>query len=70
VNCKDQTEIDYYWQKLTENGGQESVCGWLKDKYGMSWQISPENWQEMMKKPGSFKKMLTMKKIIIADLER
>ena len=68
INCKDQSEIDYYWEKLTTNGGQESVCGWCKDKYGMSWQISPENWQEMMKKPGSFERMLTMKKIIIADL--
>ena len=68
INCKDQGEIDYYWQKLTADGGQKSVCGWLKDKYGMSWQISPENWQEMMKKPWSFEKMLTMKKIIIADL--
>ncbi len=40
VNCKNQEEIDYYWAKLTE-GGEESMCGWLKDKYGLSWQIVP-----------------------------
>ncbi|WP_120258817.1 VOC family protein [Sphingobacterium detergens] len=52
---------------LTLGGGQESVCGWLKDKYGLSWQVSPENWEEFNKRPGAFKKMMGMKKIIIAD---
>jgi predicted 3-demethylubiquinone-9 3-methyltransferase (glyoxalase superfamily) len=41
VNCETQEEVDYYWQKLTENGGQESMCGWLKDQFGLSWQIVP-----------------------------
>lgn len=41
VNCESQAEVDYYWSKLTANGGQESACGWLKDKYGLSWQITP-----------------------------
>ncbi len=41
VMCKDQAEIDYYWDKLTANGGEESMCGWLKDRYGISWQIVP-----------------------------
>jgi predicted 3-demethylubiquinone-9 3-methyltransferase (glyoxalase superfamily) len=43
VRCKDQAEIDYYWNKLTADGGQESDCGWLKDKFGLSWQIVPED---------------------------
>jgi predicted 3-demethylubiquinone-9 3-methyltransferase (glyoxalase superfamily) len=67
IPCKDQTEIDYYWNSLTANGGEESVCGWLKDKYGLSWQVCPENWEVMNKKPDAFKKMMGMKKIIIAE---
>jgi predicted 3-demethylubiquinone-9 3-methyltransferase (glyoxalase superfamily) len=67
ISCKDQAEIDYYWDTLTANGGQESVCGWLKDKYGLSWQVCPENWEELIKQPGAFKKMMGMTKIIIAD---
>lgn len=67
IACKDQAEIDYYWEALTKDGGQESVCGWLKDKYGYSWQVNPENIEELMKKPGAFKKMMKMKKIIIAE---
>lgn len=67
INCKDQEEIDYYWNKLTSDGGEESVCGWLKDKYGLSWQVCPENWEELTKKPGAFKNMMGMKKIVIAD---
>ncbi|HAG27647.1 TPA: hypothetical protein DCG61_02615 [Patescibacteria group bacterium] len=67
VLCKDQAEIDYYWEKLISGGGQESVCGWLKDKYGLSWQINPENMGELMNKPGAFEKMMAMKKIIIAE---
>ena len=41
INCKDQKEVDYYWEKLLAGGGQESACGWLKDKYGLSWQVTP-----------------------------
>lgn len=67
ISCNDQTEIDYYWNKLTSEGGEESVCGWLKDKYGLSWQVCPANWEMLTKKPGAFKKMMGMKKIIIAD---
>lgn len=67
ITCKDQAEIDYYWDSLTTNGGEESVCGWLKDKYGLSWQVSPKNWEELNKKPGAFKKLMGMKKLIIAD---
>ncbi len=69
INCKDQSEIDYYWEKLTSNGGQESVCGWLKDKYGLSWQVAPEGIDEWVQDPKAFAKMMQMKKIIIADLK-
>lgn len=48
VNCKDQAEIDYYWNALSADGGQEIECGWLKDKYGLCWQIVPENMGKMM----------------------
>ena len=67
IACKNQDEIDYYWNALTINGGEESVCGWLKDKYGLSWQVCPANWKELTNKPGAFKKMMGMKKIIMAD---
>lgn len=67
ISCKDQAEIDYYWNALTADGGEESVCGWLKDKYGLSWQVCPENLDELNKKPDAFKKMMGMKKLIIAD---
>ncbi len=48
ITCEDQTEIDYYWNALTSNGGQESQCGWCKDKYGLSWQIVPSAMSTMM----------------------
>ena len=48
VHCEDQPEIDYYWEKLTADGGQESQCGWLKDKFGLSWQIVPSIIGELM----------------------
>jgi len=50
VDCEDQEEIDYYWEKLTE-GGSESMCGWLKDKYGVSWQIVPAILPKLMSDP-------------------
>ena len=51
VNCDTQAEIDYYWDKLTADGGQESMCGWLKDKFGVSWQIVPSIIAELMSDP-------------------
>ncbi len=69
ISCKDQAEIDYYWDKLTKDGGSESVCGWCKDKYGLSWQINPENIEAMMLKPGAWEKLLQMKKIDISAFE-
>lgn len=67
IPCKDQEEIDHYWYALTANGGQESMCGWLKDKYGLSWQVCPANWKELTGKPGAFAKMMQMRKIVISD---
>jgi predicted 3-demethylubiquinone-9 3-methyltransferase (glyoxalase superfamily) len=73
VDCKSQEEVDHYWNHLCE-GGVESQCGWLKDKYGLSWQVSPTALGEMLgdKDPRRAKRvmeaMLKMKKIIIADL--
>jgi predicted 3-demethylubiquinone-9 3-methyltransferase (glyoxalase superfamily) len=69
VRCKDQAEVDYYWSKLTE-GGSESQCGWLKDKYGLSWQIWPVQVLELIKSPKAMKAMMGMKKLEIAELER
>ena len=68
ITCKDQKEIDYYWDTLTKDGGQESVCGWLKDKYGLSWQVAPEGIDGWVQSPEAFARMMQMKKIIIADL--
>ncbi|HEX6977081.1 MAG TPA: VOC family protein [Patescibacteria group bacterium] len=69
VKCETQEEVDELWQKLTENGGQESQCGWLKDKYGVSWQIVPTLLNELLadKDPEKSKRVMTamlkMKKI-------
>ncbi len=76
VNCETQEEVDHFWNKLTEDGGQESRCGWLKDKFGISWQIIPTALMELMgdkdqaKAGRVMQAMMTMKKIIIADLEK
>lgn len=66
VNCKDQAEIDYYWQKLSKVPEAEQ-CGWCKDQFGLSWQIVPENWAELTKKPGAFKTLMSQHKIIISE---
>lgn len=66
VACKDQAEIDYFWEKLSAVSESEQ-CGWCKDKYGLSWQIVPEAMEELMEKPGAFAKLMEMKKIVIAD---
>jgi predicted 3-demethylubiquinone-9 3-methyltransferase (glyoxalase superfamily) len=69
VRCDSQAEVDYYWSKLLE-GGTESQCGWLKDKYGVSWQIVPARLPELIKNPQAMQAMLKMKKLDIAELER
>lgn len=68
VNCHDQAEIDYYWGKLSAVPESEQ-CGWLQDKYGVSWQITPTNIEELLKSPGAFKRMMNMKKLDIATLQ-
>lgn len=68
VSCKDQTEIDYYWEKLSHVTEAEQ-CGWCKDKFGISWQIIPEDMGDLLRNPGAIKAMMAMRKIIIADLQ-
>ena len=75
VNCETQQELDYYWQKLTADGGKESACGWLKDKFGVSWQVTPSVLLDMLhdRDPEKARRvmhaMLQMQKIEIKKLE-
>ncbi len=69
VRCDSQQEVDYYWEKLSA-GGSEIQCGWLKDKFGLSWQVTPAHLPELVKHPKAMQAMLKMKKIDIAELER
>ncbi len=75
VNCETQEEVDYFWEKLTADGGQESQCGWLKDKFGLSWQVVPTVLIDMLHDKDSKKServtaaMLQMKKIDINKLK-
>ena len=68
VRCENQQEIDRYWAKLTE-GGSETACGWLKDKFGVSWQVVPKHMSKLVSNPGGMKAMMSMKKLDIAALE-
>ena len=76
VDCSNQDEVDHYWNKLTAEGGKESRCGWLKDRFGISWQIVPRQLGEMIASPDrekagrAMQAMLKMNKLIIADLEK
>ena len=76
VNCESQEEVDELWEKLTADGGEESMCGWLKDKYGLSWQIVPTALNELASDPDPKKAqavigaMLQMRKIDVAKLRR
>jgi predicted 3-demethylubiquinone-9 3-methyltransferase (glyoxalase superfamily) len=75
VNCESQEEIDYYWESLTADGGKEGPCGWLTDKYGLSWQVTPEGMDRVFADPDpekanrAMQAMLRMKKIDMAALE-
>lgn len=75
VNCETQEEVDHYWNRLLEGGGRESQCGWLKDKYGLSWQIIPAALPRLLSNPDRAKAgrvmqaMLQMVKIDVAKLE-
>jgi predicted 3-demethylubiquinone-9 3-methyltransferase (glyoxalase superfamily) len=75
VNCETQDEVDYFWEKLTADGGEESACGWLKDRFGLSWQVTPTVLIDMLHDNDSEKServmhaMLQMKKIDIGKLK-
>ncbi len=76
VHCKDQQEVDKYWDALIANGGKELECGWCTDKFGISWQIIPMQFIEMMnsgdpqKTQRMFGAMMQMKKFVVADLQK
>ena len=76
VDCKDQAEVDRFWTALTADGGEESMCAWLKDRFGLSWQIVPRRLIELMTDPDkaragrAMQAMMQMRKIIVADLEK
>ena len=73
IPCETQEDIDYYWNKLISDGGQESQCGWLRDKFGLSWQVVPTILPKLMSDPARKDRVmhafLRMKKFIIKDLE-
>ena len=75
ITCDDQDEVDYYWEKLSD-GGEEGPCGWLKDKFGLSWQVVPEGMDELFADPDparasrAMQAMLKMRKIDVATLQR
>jgi predicted 3-demethylubiquinone-9 3-methyltransferase (glyoxalase superfamily) len=76
VNCETQEEVDYFWEKLSADGGEKSRCGWLKDKFGLSWQVTPRILMELLldkdeaKSQRAMKAMMEMDKIDIAALKR
>jgi predicted 3-demethylubiquinone-9 3-methyltransferase (glyoxalase superfamily) len=76
VHTEDQEETDRYWKAIVDNGGAESACGWCKDRWGFSWQITPRRLLELMADPDrarakrAMEAMMTMKKIDIAEIER
>ncbi|MBI2273298.1 MAG: VOC family protein [Bacteroidetes bacterium] len=75
INCKDQAEVDYYWNALTTNGGQESACGWCKDKYGLSWQVVPVEYFDLINsddptvREKAMRNTLKQKKLILSELK-
>ena len=76
IDCADQAEVDRYWETLIGDGGEPSVCGWLKDRYGLSWQVIPRQLPRMLASPDreaagrALEAMLKMTKIEVAELER
>lgn len=75
VTCQTQDEVDYYWEKLTD-GGEEGQCGWLKDRYGLSWQVTPAGMDEIFSDPDperaqrAMQAMLSMHKLDMVELQR
>lgn len=70
VRCDSQQEVDEYWSKLTADGGSEIQCGWLKDKFGLFWQIVPARALDLIRHPKAMQAMMKMKKLDLAELER
>jgi len=73
INCETQEEIDYFWDKLTSDGGQESMCGWLKDKYGLSWQVVPSQLPSLLtgeKSNEVMQAIMQMKKLDLGALRQ
>jgi predicted 3-demethylubiquinone-9 3-methyltransferase (glyoxalase superfamily) len=70
IRCGNQEEIDYYWSKLTADGGSEVQCGWLKDKFGLSWQVVPAQIAQLISTPNGMQAMMKMKTLDIAELEK
>jgi len=66
IPCKNQAEIDYYWEKLSAVPESEQ-CGWCKDQYGLSWQVVPEDMEQLMNQPNAFAKLMNMHKIVVSD---
>jgi len=66
IECRDQQEIDYYWDKLSKVPESEQ-CGWCKDQFGLSWQVIPENLNELMQRPNAYAHMMQMHKLVVAD---
>ena len=64
INCETQEEVDYFWGKLTADGGEESACGWLKDKFGLSWQIVPTVLEQLLNDPDPKKSLRVMKAML------
>ncbi len=75
IDCADQAEVDHYWEALTAEGGEESMCGWLRDRFGLSWQVVPVRLYELLTDPdpgrarATAEAMFTMRRIVVAELE-
>jgi predicted 3-demethylubiquinone-9 3-methyltransferase (glyoxalase superfamily) len=75
ITCADQAEVDHYWSSLTADGGEESMCGWLVDRFGLSWQVVPSRLFELLSDPdparaaAAQQSMLGMRRIVVAELE-
>ena len=76
IECDGQTEVDYYWDTFVDNGGEESMCGWCKDKFGFSWQVVPKQFRDTVFGPDkagasrAMQAMMGMKKLVVAELEK
>lgn len=75
INCKDQAEVDHFWNRFVNDGGEEIMCGWCRDKFGYSWQVTPEEMPSLLNDPDpergrkAFEAMMTMKKIDLAAIK-